>query len=227
MALPPLAVSSNPNQRHSVTNLDTTSYLFLSTKSGDVVWLEGPHFFTQDLPWEDLIYALSNMCRYNGHINTFYSVAEHCVHMANYAEHRLGNIELAKDCLRHDLHESLCGDVPYPVKMLLPSWSNIIESRLEDMVVHRLDFHPSQEVIKQRKILDRRITGDENEQLRNPSIWKTPEKLDILIHAWSPQIAYREYALKFERYFPGVVDWKHNYYGVTPQDNILMEHGGE
>jgi len=55
--------------------------------------------------------SLSKLCRFNGHCNGFYSVAEHCVKASH-----LVTPEFAFEALMHDAHECLVGDVPFPIK---------------------------------------------------------------------------------------------------------------
>jgi len=63
---------------------------------------------------EDIAHALANMCRYTGHVKQFYSVAQHCVLMAN--ADLLGD-PLAR--LLHDAAETYIGDLASPWKSLL------------------------------------------------------------------------------------------------------------
>jgi hypothetical protein len=44
----------------------------------------------EDIRFDDIASALSKQCRYGGHCIEFYSVAEHCVHVAERAPMRLG-----------------------------------------------------------------------------------------------------------------------------------------
>lgn len=61
----------------------------------------------------DIAHALSNTCRYSGHCREFYSVAQHCVLMANYSPEWL-----RPACLLHDAAEAYLTDLPRPLKHL-------------------------------------------------------------------------------------------------------------
>jgi len=63
---------------------------------------------------EDIAHALANICRYTGHIKQFYSVAQHCVLMANAD---LPGDPLVR--LLHDAAEVYIGDLASPWKSLL------------------------------------------------------------------------------------------------------------
>ena len=68
---------------------------------------------------EDVALGLSNICRYGGQLDEYdwYSVAEHSVYVS-YAI----DPEFAMDGLLHDLVEFVMGDVPTPLKILLPDY---------------------------------------------------------------------------------------------------------
>ena len=59
---------------------------------------------------EDIAHALTNICRFTGHVSRHYSVAEHCIH-ASYLG--LGDPLI---CLLHDAAEAYIGDVASPFK---------------------------------------------------------------------------------------------------------------
>ena len=64
---------------------------------------------------EDIAHSLAHQCRYTGHTREFYSVAQHCVLMAENPE--LPGDPMAK--LLHDADEAYIGDIAKPWKRLL------------------------------------------------------------------------------------------------------------
>lgn len=67
---------------------------------------------------EDIALSLSNICRYNGHLPNFYSVAEHSVRVAGYLENEGCTPEIILTGLLHDAAEAYVGDMMRPLKRL-------------------------------------------------------------------------------------------------------------
>jgi uncharacterized protein len=82
--------------------------------------------FRVDTPVFDIdviSHSLSNICRYNGHVRQFYSVAEHSVIVALLMQElKLGD---PKEGLLHDGVEAYLTDVASPWKPLFPDWRKV------------------------------------------------------------------------------------------------------
>lgn len=63
----------------------------------------------------DIAHALSNQCRFTGHVKNFYSVAEHSIHVSE-----LVNTEHEKCGLLHDATEAYLMDLASPIKRGTP-----------------------------------------------------------------------------------------------------------
>ena len=101
----------------------------VETCSGRYVDVRHPDPATIDTM--DIAHALSMQCRFNGHVRDFYSVAEHCVRVAN-----LLPTPLRIHGLLHDAAEAYVGDVVTPVKCWLYGFAG-----MEDRVLHAIYAH--------------------------------------------------------------------------------------
>lgn len=82
---------------------------------------------------EDFAHALSLLCRGNGHVKTFWSVAEHCILCAKEAAARGLPRRVVLACLLHDASECYLSDVPRPFKADMPAY-RALEDRVLEMV---------------------------------------------------------------------------------------------
>ena len=72
---------------------------------------------------EDIAHSLSHICRFGGHCERAYSVAEHSLYVADILKSRGLPAAGQLAGLLHDGHEAYCGDVPTPIKVALgTSW---------------------------------------------------------------------------------------------------------
>lgn len=81
---------------------------WIQTHTGRKFYPLSPDVSSVDI--EDIAHALSNICRFTGHIDEFYSVAQHSVHVAQFSgEHALWG-------LLHDASEAYIADISSPIK---------------------------------------------------------------------------------------------------------------
>ena len=92
-----------------------------------ITTVTGKHFDpmdpgNQEFDIVDIAHALSLICRGNGHIRFFYSVAQHSIACAEEAIARGYSPEVILGCLLHDASEAYLSDVTRPVKKELPQY---------------------------------------------------------------------------------------------------------
>lgn len=87
----------------------------------------------------DIAWSLAHQCRYNGHVDRFYSVANHSMVMARYFRDR-HDYKNALEALLHDAAEAYVGDMAYPLKRLLPDFV-AIENRVQGYLLKALGLH--------------------------------------------------------------------------------------
>lgn len=132
----------------------------ITTWSGKWFDILKPEDYEYDI--EEIAHALSNLCRYTGHSNTFYSVAEHSVLVS-----RLVPDNLALTGLLHDAGEAYLGDVASPLKALLPEYKKI-EDRVEAAIAAHFDLpFPSPPEIKEA---DKRMYWQERQGVADNGI---------------------------------------------------------
>lgn len=100
------------------TEHPAVKHRYTTTVSG--INIGPPEFFTVGhVLLRDIMVGLAKICRYNGQIDEFYSVAEHSVLVSRIAELR-GDEEAEIPALFHDAHEAYSGDYPSPQKDMVP-----------------------------------------------------------------------------------------------------------
>jgi hypothetical protein len=83
---------------------------------------------------EDIAHSLSMQCRFAGHLNYFYSIAQHSIMVARYVskENKLA-------ALLHDASEAYLLDIPRPIKVRMPEYK-AIEDNLMKKIAEKFDF---------------------------------------------------------------------------------------
>ncbi len=101
----------------------------------------------------DIAHALGYTCRYGGHVNTFYSVAEHSVLVYRLLRKQKYNHGLCIAGLMHDAAEAYMGDMIAPVKWLekdshpggmSSSEITFMEQRIDCAIAERFKLSPIQ-----------------------------------------------------------------------------------
>ncbi len=87
-----------------------------------------------DVTLIDLAWAQGHLCRFTGHSDRFYSVAEHATLVGDLMRFRGGDDALVLAALVHDAAEAYLGDVGRPVKKRLGSFYPECEERISAVV---------------------------------------------------------------------------------------------
>lgn len=146
--------------------------IWIQTVSGGKFHLLAPT--PEEVNLDDITWSLSMQCRYVGHVDRHYSVAEHSW-LLSYAvapEHAL-------HALMHDATEAYVGDMSGPLKLLLPAYKEI-ENKIWDAIAQKFGITP--ELPAEVKDADARILLNERVALmpntRYP--WGSVEHLEPL-----------------------------------------------
>lgn len=104
---------------------------YITTYTGIKINPKEPHI--NNIEIKDIAHALSLICRGNGHVSTFFSVAQHCINCAQEAKERGYNKKIILACLLHDASEAYLSDLPRPLKQDIKDYINI-ENNLLDII---------------------------------------------------------------------------------------------
>lgn len=163
---------------------------------------------------QDIAHALSNQCRFSGHVRKFYSVAEHSVRVARWVRKHGGSIEERKWALLHDASEAYLVDMPKPLKSdpYFGKTYRGAEGRAMAVVCHRFGLPVQMPPIVHEG--DLALFGAEKRDLM-PNVsywdkWPLPDFAVVPEHKikpWSPERAKRE--------------WLDNFYSLFEEDSSV------
>ena len=91
----------------------------------------------EDIDIKDIAHSLSLICRANGHISHFYSVAQHCLNCEKEAQARGYDARTRIFCLLHDATECYISDLIRPIKRRFPEYYEA-EERLAKLIYQSL-----------------------------------------------------------------------------------------
>ena len=158
----------------------------IRTRSGG--WFDYANPQQDQFTLEDIAGGLSKVCRYGGQCSSFYSVAEHSFHCACAAEDLKLCASAQLAVLMHDAAEAFIGDMPKPLKIMLPDFS-ALEEKIEGIIAGKfgIDFDGNYRVIRQ---IDREMLICEKKQLfTNDTPWRGEagtRELKIMVECWTP-----------------------------------------
>lgn len=151
-----------------------------------------------DIDIETVAHALSNLCRFGGHCNEFYSVAQHCVLCSYVAPN-----EFKLEALLHDASEAYLVDIPRPIKRMLPDYQSM-EQGVEKIIASKFGLpFPMSPVIKE--IDNRMLVTEANALLhtRCGAWWLAdyyPKMYDMQIIPMNPNMAEQEFLRCYNEY---------------------------
>lgn len=172
---------------------------WMQTFMGRQFWPLDPR--SDDVHIDDIAEPLSKLCRYNGHCEGFYSVAEHSVLVSLNVPP-----EMALEGLMHDAAEAYLGDVIRPIKPFLTGLKEI-ESKIEKAIAARfgLVYPWPNEVMR----VDAAILHDEQLSIMKepPRKWHLPlPPMGVNIMCMEHQAACSLFLKRFEELTRARVD---------------------
>jgi 5'-deoxynucleotidase YfbR-like HD superfamily hydrolase len=154
-----------------------------------------------DVTIEDLASALSNICRFAGHLPRFYSVAQHLVNTSHIVAP-----EKAFTALMHDTAEAFTNDLPTPLKWAFPIFKEL-EVKTEKAMGDKFGFvYPYPDEVKEADTV--MLMLEKYYVKEDDTVWPNYEKytkkvvkpyLDrVDLESWQPRRARREFLERFE-----------------------------
>lgn len=170
--------------------IERTPFNWVQTYTGIAFYPLDPK--PDEIDIRDIAHALSNTCRFTGHVKKFYSVAEHCIHVATKV-----SPENALWGLLHDASEAYIQDIARPLKPYLANYKEI-EARIMRAVCDRfgLPYEMPQEV----HMADRAMCETEFAQLMGkPAQWygDEPKPYDMALPCYTPEVAEQAFLAYF------------------------------
>lgn len=146
---------------------------------------------------EDIAHALANNCRFTGHVNWHYSVAQHCVYVSEIVPD-----EYALTGLLHDASEAYLSDVARPIKQQ-PEFGDVYlryEAGIEEAIASRFGIvYPYPSEVKDAD--NALLVTEARDLMYGTKGWdpflQTIEPLDLTIEKLTPDEAEARFLARY------------------------------
>jgi 5'-deoxynucleotidase YfbR-like HD superfamily hydrolase len=160
--------------------------------AGSKKWIDPLRLRIDEVEVEDIALALSNICRYTGHVRRLSSVAEHSVKVADVVRYELdGDRNAALAALLHDACEAYLSDVPKPIKdhPNMQWFRDLEDEMLFEVIYPRFGVvcTPSSDTWQMVKQADRHVFNQEWEL--DGGHWSAPNALSTFMYEFN-QLRY-------------------------------------
>lgn len=168
---------------------------WFQTYTGRQFWPVDVH--VDDIAILDIAHALARVCRFGGHVESFYSVAQHSVHVSQILPDKLKLWGLL-----HDATEAYLGDMVRPLKQEIPQYK-VIENNLMCVIAQK--FGLALVMPPEVKEADVVLLATERRDLlggKKAGTWDSVENVKCLrarIYPWTPDIAETQFLDHFMR----------------------------
>lgn len=177
-------------------------------------------------PWSsaydilDIAHALSMTVRFGGHINKFYSVAEHSVRVSRRVDDLGSGLHGRMLGLLHDAAEAYIGDCVTPVKQQLPAFAEA-EDNIMEHILSKFGVVPSEREAALVHMADQELCWIEGKTLLpHPEVmndwgFKAPSSLAVNAtmtdYGWEPERAKTAFLEKFNGLRTGMATLKRSF----------------
>lgn len=177
-----------------MTDYPRTDANCIQTASGRRFWPLNPR--GTDVRLEDIAHSLSQKCRYTGHCNGIYSVAQHSVLVSRNCDEPLWG-------LMHDAAEAFLPDISAPIKPALTGFA-AVENRVLEIIARAFGLEmPIPHCVHQADLV---LRSTEKRDVMGPSPypWRSVQGIGPLEQAiipWAPIHAKQEFLSRYHELF--------------------------
>ena len=155
-----------------------------SGRPKSIITYSGQRFYydlledTRQIDIEDIAHGLSQICRFTGQCEEFYSVAQHSVYVSLLVPKRYSLAGLL-----HDAAEAYCNDLSSPLKPYVKAYVDI-EEKLMQTIYKKFGVVYNEDVKKEIKAADKQLCRTEQRDLL-PYYKNNPERRTELLPVYN------------------------------------------